>query len=140
MPSRQVGSTGRNLLTFELELQDVAAAIESAPSLLLTPRWTPKEPQAADPGAQLIVRYASLEVRYVPSRSGPRPASRALASAPWRAAALLPASIVEVTSALAGAAGLGDGSIKLGIAQLAVEETQYSPAWFGSGFFKKTVV
>ncbi len=136
MPSREVGSSGRNLLTFELELHDIAAAIEPAPSLLITTRWTPKEPQPADPAAQLIVRYASLEVRYVPSRSKPRPARRAQASAPWRVGDLSrPASVVGVSTAFhPGAAEPDDDSIGLGIAQLAAEQTQYSPAWFSSGF------
>jgi hypothetical protein len=137
MPSRQVGSSGRNLLTFELELQDVEVVGEPVPSLLITTRWTPKEPQPLDPAAQLIVRYPSLELRYVPSRLAGRVLGSARERPPGR---VQPRSIVDVKGIFnPGSAAPDEESIELGIAQLATEVTQGSPSWFASGFFEKTV-
>jgi hypothetical protein len=133
MPSREIGHPAS--IRFELELQDVDASVEPSPGLAITTRWTPtRRPQPQDTAAQLTVRYASLEVRYLPSRIGSR-----RAHVPPTAVELATANLMAITAGLGASQEKQDESIEVGVAQLAAEDTQSSPAWLGSDFFEQTV-
>ena len=133
MPSREIGHPGS--IRFELELQDVDGSLEPSPGLAITTRWTPtKRPQPQDVGAQLIVRYASLEVRYVPAQTGSRTARLATT-----ALEVANANLRALTTGLRASLEKQEESIELGVAQLAPGDTQYSPAWLGAAFFEQSV-
>ena len=128
MPSREVGNTGYQNLKVELELQDVEPVIEPKPGLMITARWTPKQPaQPVDPSkpdARISVRYPCLQVMYLPAGST-RPSS---------------GRSERLTTVFSGNQDRPQEALELGVAGLAVEETTQSPTWFvATGFYERTV-